>query len=78
MESIPESERAKDVVNLEMERLPTQSALGLKRNINDDKFVWNVVEKIRNLVREKLLTKRDILSVVHNLFDPLGCLAPLL
>ena len=35
-ESIPESERAKDAVNLEMERLPTHSALGLKWNINDE------------------------------------------
>ena len=39
MESIPESEKAKEVVNLETERLPTKSALGLKWNINDDKLV---------------------------------------
>ena len=76
MESITASERAKDVVNLEIERLPTQSALGLKWNINDDKFVWDVVEKFQNLVREKPLTKRGVLSVVYCLFDPLGCLAP--
>ena len=37
--AIPESERAKTLVNLELEQLPTQSALGMKRN-SDDKFVW--------------------------------------
>ncbi|XP_066016134.1 uncharacterized protein [Pocillopora verrucosa] len=40
--AIPESERAKTVVNLELEQLPTQSALGMKWDIEDDKFVWEV------------------------------------
>ena len=73
---IMESERAKDVANLETERLPTQSALGLKWKINDDKVVWDAVKKFQNLVREEPLTKRGILSVLYNLFDPLGFLAP--
>lgn len=76
MESIPELERAEDIVSLEMERLLTQSVLGLKWNINDDNFVWDVVEKFENLVCEKTLTKRSMLSVVYSLFDLLGCLAP--
>ena len=76
IESVPESERAKNVVNLDLERLPTQSALGLKWNINDDKFVWDVIEKFQNLGCDKPMTKRGMLSVVHSLFDPLGCLAP--
>ena len=33
------SERAKSVINLELDQLPTQSALGLKWDIEDDKFV---------------------------------------
>ena len=37
--SIPESERAKSVVDLDMEKLPTESALGLKWNTEDDSFV---------------------------------------
>lgn len=36
--AIPESERAKSVVNVELERLPTESALGLKWNSEEDKF----------------------------------------
>ena len=42
--AIPESERAKTVVNLELEQLPTQSAIGMKWNIEDDKFVWEISE----------------------------------
>ena len=76
IESIPESERAKDVANLRLDKLPTQSALGLKWNINEDRFVWDVVEKIQSMIREKSMSKRSMLSVVHSVFDPLGCLAP--
>ncbi|PFX12394.1 hypothetical protein AWC38_SpisGene23667 [Stylophora pistillata] len=46
MATIPESERAKSVTNLELERLPTESALGLKWNIEEDKFVKEVMEKM--------------------------------
>ena len=34
------------------------------------------MKKFQNLVREKPLIKRGMLSVLYNLFDPLGCLAP--
>ncbi|XP_020609697.1 uncharacterized protein LOC110048242 [Orbicella faveolata] len=40
--AIPESESTKTVVNLELEQLPTQSALGMKWNIEDDKFAWEI------------------------------------
>ena len=40
-----------------------QSAFGLKWNINDNKFVWDVVETFQNLLREKPLNKRGMLSV---------------
>lgn len=44
--AIPESETAKLVVNLELEQLPMQSALGMKWNIEDDKFVWEISDKL--------------------------------
>ena len=44
--TIPESERAKSVVNLELEKLPTETALGLKWNTEEDKLVWELLEKI--------------------------------
>ena len=48
--TIPESERAKSVVNLELEKRPTESVLGLKWNKKEDKFAWEVLEKILNSV----------------------------
>ena len=37
--TIPESERAKSVLNLDLKKLLTETALGLKWNIEEDKFV---------------------------------------
>lgn len=76
MATIPESERAKSVVNLELEQLPTESALGLKWNIEEDKFVWEVMEKMLQRVSQKPVTRRGIVSAVYSLFDPLGFIAP--
>ncbi|XP_022805184.1 uncharacterized protein LOC111342377 [Stylophora pistillata] len=44
--AVPESERATTVVNLELEQLLTQSALGMRRNIEEDKFVWEISDKL--------------------------------
>lgn len=74
--AIPESERANSVVNLELEQLPTQSALGLKWSIEDDKFVWEVSDKLMSATSKKPVTRRGIVSVVYSLFDPLGFIAP--
>ena len=73
---IPGSERAKSVVNLELEELPTESSLGLKWNTEDDKFVWEVLEKILHSVNKKPMKQRGIVSAVYSLFDPYGFIAP--
>ena len=70
MATIPESKRAKLV-----EQLPTESAFGLKWNIEEDKFVWEVPEMLRR-VSQKPVTCRGIVSAVYSLFDPLGFIAP--
>ena len=74
--AIPESERAKSVVNLEIEQLPTESALGMKWNIEEDKFVWEVSDERLAAVSSKPLTRRGVLSVIYSLFDTLGFIAP--
>ena len=50
--TIPESERAKSVVYLKLEKLPTESVLDLKRNKKEEKLVWEVLEKILNSVNQ--------------------------
>ena len=76
--SIPEGERAKSVVNLDIEKLPTESALGLKWNTENDSFVWDVAEKLSRFLNTEPVTRRDLVSAVYSLFDPLGFIAPYL
>ena len=65
--AIPESERAKSVANLEIEQLPTESALGMKWNIEEDKFVWEVSDERLAAVNSKPLTRRGVLSVIYSM-----------
>ena len=51
--TISEPERAKSVLNLELERLPTKSAFVVRWNIGEDKFVWEVLRSIFQLVNQK-------------------------
>ena len=74
--SIPESERAKSVVDLDMDKLPTESALGLKWDAEGDSFVWDVAEKLSRFLKTEPVTRRDLVSAVYSLFDPLGFIAP--
>jgi hypothetical protein len=76
MKTIPERERAKSVKDLELDRLPTESALGIKWNTEEDKFEWDVSKKMLQLVNEASVTRRAIVSAVYSLFDPLGFIAP--
>lgn len=73
--AIPESERAKSEVNGELERLPTESAFGLKWNSEEDKFAWEVLEKILQLANQRPMTRRGIVSAVYSIFDCLGLIA---
>ena len=73
--TIPEYERAKSVVNLDIEDLPTQSALGLKWNVEEDAFVWELDSEALVRAQRKALTRRGILAVVSSLFDPLCMIA---
>ena len=74
--AIPESERAKSVVNLEIVNLPTECVLGIKWNVETDKFVWDVREETMALARQKQPTRRGMLSIVYSVFDPIGLIAP--
>ena len=61
---VPQPERAKSVINLELDQLPTQSALGLKWDIEDDKFVWEVSDKLMSATYKVPLTKRGMVSML--------------
>ena len=72
MEAFRPEERAKDVKDLDLRQdvLPTQRALGVQWNLEDDQLTFSVS------VPEKPPTRRGVLSLVNSLYDPLGLVAP--
>ena len=70
MESIPESERVVQDIDLELNELPIQRALGLKWSVSEDCFFFDPTP------RELPPTKRGVVSIVSSIFDPCGFLSP--
>ena len=74
METIPESERASSVLNLNLdrERLTVEWTLGLRWGMQKDIFNFSAV------LKNKPNTHRRILSLRSLMYDPLGFLAPII
>lgn len=70
IESLPASERAAQVKDLDFDKLPVERALGVQLNISSDQFGFRIVIKDRPAMR------RGILSIVSSVYDLLGFLAP--
>ncbi|XP_053406602.1 uncharacterized protein LOC128559321 [Mercenaria mercenaria] len=71
VESIPESERARSIMNLsKSDSSPVDRALGVQWNVEKDELKFKVQ------LSEKPITRRGILSIVSSIFDPLGLVAP--
>ena len=64
--SVPESERAESVVNLDFDELPVERALGVQWNVQEDVFSFRIVSR----------KKAAILSDVSSMYDPLGFVSP--
>ena len=74
MEAFPREDRAKDMKDLDLRQdvLPTQHALGVQWNLEDDQLTFSVT------LPDKPLTRRGVLSIVNSLYDPLGLVAPVI
>ena len=74
MKNIPESDRAEGVKNidLDLDKLPMERALGVFLCIQSDSF------QFRLELKDRPCTRRGILSTIGSIFDPLGFIAPLL
>ena len=72
LENIPEDERAKGVrdLNIDIEKLPTERALGMMWSIEDDEFGFRIQMK------DKPPARRGILSIVSSVYDLIGCVSP--
>ena len=72
MSVIPKEERAPTIVDLDLDKLPVNRALGVRWDVEKDKFGFKVSS------RGSLATRRKVLSFVSSIYDPLGIVAPLL
>ena len=72
IESIPESERAKSVKDLDFDQTLIERALGVKWHVASDTFRFSIV------VKDRPPTRRGILSIVSSVYDLLGFVAPFL
>ena len=68
--AIPETERSHPSVNLDLDNLPIERAIGVKWNCQLD----NISVVARKL--ESAKTKREMLAALSSVFDPLGLLSP--
>ena len=76
LETIPDELKSKELSSLDFrkERLPSETVLGVRWNIESDDFSYSV--KIPET--EVNFTRRSILSVIYSIFDPLGFIGPAL
>ena len=72
MESIPLSERAADIQNLDLnfDNLPNERALGMEWSVESDTLHFSFTPT------ERPTSRRGILATVASLYDPLGLIAP--
>ena len=70
--SAPEEYRAREVKGLDLtvEALPVERALGVCWNVDEDTFEFRINTP------DKPLTRRGLLSVVSSMYDPVGFISP--
>ena len=67
--SLPESDRAEKIKELNFDKLSIERGLGVQWNVSTDQFEFSIV------IQDRPLTRRGILSVVSSVFDPFGFVA---
>ena len=72
MMSVPPEDRAREIkgLDLSIDKLPIERALGVHWCIESDAF------KFRIELKDKPCTRRGILATISTIFDPLGLIAP--
>ena len=71
LSKIPEADRAKSTLDLDLENLPVERTLGVQWDVEKDAFLFKVREP------HQPPTKREILSAVSSLYDPMGFVFPI-
>ena len=66
LSKIPEADRVKPTLDLDLENLPVERTLCVQCDVEKDAFLFKVREP------HQPTTKRGILSAVSSLYDPMG------
>ena len=72
LSEIPDRERARPTLDLDLENLPVERTLGVQWDVEKDAFLFKVH------VPHQPSTKRGILSAVSSLYDPMGFVCPVI
>ena len=74
LQSIPSESQAKNVcqLNLEHEQLSVDRALGVTWAVENDSFGFSISQ------RQAKSTRRNMLSIINSVYDPLGLVAPVM
>ena len=72
MKSLPQNDLSANYqsVNLDLDKIPLDRALGILWNSDNDTF------KIKAAIKSFSSSKRGLLSFISSVFDPLGLLTP--
>ena len=68
--TVSEKDRADPTLDLDLDELPLERALGVRWHVGEDVFLFRVVPP------GKPATKRGVLSTMSSLYDPLGFVCP--
>ena len=66
----PPNERFPKIVNLDLDFIPVERALGITRNLHKDMLC------IKNVTKNVALTNRGLLSFTSSVYDSVGLIAP--
>lgn len=69
-EYLPVTERVLQVNDLDFNKLPVESALGVQWNISSDQFGFKIT------IKDRPATRRGILSIISSVCDPMGFVTP--
>ena len=69
---IPNEDRSASLTDIDLDKheLPQERALGVKWNLNEDVFTFNID------LMNKPLTRRGVIGVISSIYDPLGFVSP--
>jgi hypothetical protein len=72
LSAIPQVERAKPTLDIDLDELSVERALGVEWNVETDVFQFKILHP------DKPVTKRGVLSTLSSLYDPIGFVCPVL